>query len=365
MSRRTSSHANYSSSSRRGTRVASHIHDLPIELVQQVFLFACTDGGLMGCSLSRVSRSFRTAAHPVRYHSIALTGLGQIASFTAHYQHVLAAAARSSNPGAYPKVQHLYAMSHKEMLRRKVFEHDDDDDDDLDLAFSALALDPRPASASTLAPLPALLQLVAPDVVTLCLATVYTHTTLFAGCGPFRALRQLTVARMQGVDVPPARARPLPTPLFPALEELHIAMGVLDHSFEHLFCHWTELAPRTAALRLSDVPWRVGASCMCETFGERPRNYDPVFPSLRVLFVQPFPSPPPGRAEAPALSAQRRELMHAITDLGRHPRRGTAVRVLQQNNDCGAQHSVDLRRGWLEGVAGRSGFWAGGVDARM
>lgn len=368
----------------RRPRAFARIQDLPVELRQEIFIRACSDGGRTGCSLSAVSHSFRKEVFPVRYHSVALTGLAQVAAFTAHYQRVRATVARSPSPTSYPKVRHLYVMSHREMLRRKVYEHDDTDND-LDHAFSAMTLAPGRGRASTLAPLPALLRFVAPDLITLTLATTYAHTTLFAGCAQFPILRDLTIARMQGVDIPTVGAPALPRPLFPRLERLHIAMGVLDHSLEHLFCHWTELAPRTVKIRISDAPARVGPG-LRETFGEcfraaganglirvltnphgvgdRPRNYDPVFPRMRLLIVQPFPAPPSGRVEPPMVEGQRHELMRAIADLGRRARATTAVRFLESNYDTGAQHSVNLMQGWLEGVSGGPGFWAGGVDAR-
>ena len=85
---------------------------------------------------------------------------------------------------------------------------------------------------------------------------------------------------------------------------------------------------------------------------------------MRLLLIQPFPLPPPGRREMTALETQRRELVGAVADLGRHARATTAVRLLPPNHDFGAQHAIDVRGGWLEGLAGGPGFWAGGVDAR-
>ena len=265
-------HSSMSRGNRTRASARARIQDLPIELLQEVFIYACTDGGRTGCSLSSVSSAFRAAVYPIRYNSIALTGTAQIASFTAHYQHIRAAAARSAHPENYPKVRHLYAMSHREMLQRRAREHDDTDTD-LDHAFAAMAVGPASRHARALAPLPALLRLVARDLRTLALATTYAHTTLFAGCGTFHALRELTIARAQGVDVPTVGAPALRVSLFPALEKLHIAMCVLDHSLEHLFCHWTELAPRVRVLRLSDVPRRA-ASGMRETFGGWPVSLD-------------------------------------------------------------------------------------------
>ncbi|RDX55922.1 hypothetical protein OH76DRAFT_1337593, partial [Lentinus brumalis] len=43
---------------------------LPTEVLEQIFLQACTDGGYTGCSLSAVSRRIRAVSHTVRFHSI-------------------------------------------------------------------------------------------------------------------------------------------------------------------------------------------------------------------------------------------------------------------------------------------------------
>lgn len=45
---------------------------LPTEVLEQIFLQACTDGGYTGCSLSAVSRRIRAVSHTVRFHSISL-----------------------------------------------------------------------------------------------------------------------------------------------------------------------------------------------------------------------------------------------------------------------------------------------------
>ena len=45
---------------------------LPIELLQQIFVHACTDGGKTGAALSRVSKFIHAASRPTRFHSVAL-----------------------------------------------------------------------------------------------------------------------------------------------------------------------------------------------------------------------------------------------------------------------------------------------------
>ncbi|KDQ59610.1 hypothetical protein JAAARDRAFT_56619 [Jaapia argillacea MUCL 33604] len=48
------------------------LFDLPQELWDEIFTFACTDGGFTGCSLSLVSQYIRNVSEPTRLHSIFL-----------------------------------------------------------------------------------------------------------------------------------------------------------------------------------------------------------------------------------------------------------------------------------------------------
>jgi hypothetical protein len=54
---------------------------LPLELVERIFAYACTDGGKTGCALSAVNRWIRVESAPMRYHSIALRGGRPIQAF--------------------------------------------------------------------------------------------------------------------------------------------------------------------------------------------------------------------------------------------------------------------------------------------
>ena len=56
---------------------------LPPELLQQIFTYACTDGGNTGRSLSLVSRYISAVVRPFRFQSVALTSLRQIKLFLA------------------------------------------------------------------------------------------------------------------------------------------------------------------------------------------------------------------------------------------------------------------------------------------
>ncbi|TBU63281.1 hypothetical protein BD310DRAFT_809396, partial [Dichomitus squalens] len=46
------------------------IHHLPLELLENIFSYACTDGGHTGRSLSLVSRYFLDVVRPIRYGSV-------------------------------------------------------------------------------------------------------------------------------------------------------------------------------------------------------------------------------------------------------------------------------------------------------
>ncbi|KAF7308369.1 hypothetical protein HMN09_00685500 [Mycena chlorophos] len=57
------------------------LQDLPIELLQHIFSFACTDIGTTGRSLSLVSRHVRDVSAAVKLQSVALFGHNQILGF--------------------------------------------------------------------------------------------------------------------------------------------------------------------------------------------------------------------------------------------------------------------------------------------
>lgn len=48
------------------------LDDLPTEVLEQILLLACTDGGYTGCSLSAVSHRIRAVSRTFRFHSISL-----------------------------------------------------------------------------------------------------------------------------------------------------------------------------------------------------------------------------------------------------------------------------------------------------
>ncbi|TFK79703.1 hypothetical protein K466DRAFT_605934 [Polyporus arcularius HHB13444] len=57
------------------------INDLPNELLERIFSYACTDGGFTGRSISLVSKCAHRNARPVRFRNVSLSGYRQIESF--------------------------------------------------------------------------------------------------------------------------------------------------------------------------------------------------------------------------------------------------------------------------------------------
>ncbi|KAI0633760.1 hypothetical protein C8Q77DRAFT_1073530 [Trametes polyzona] len=79
---------------------------LPLEILQNIFELACTDGGLTGCSLSLTSRAIREAARMARFHSVSLVAYPvRLSSFVELY-------ARECDPalGDIPRVAHLHLI---------------------------------------------------------------------------------------------------------------------------------------------------------------------------------------------------------------------------------------------------------------
>ena len=235
---------------------AAAIQDVPVEVLQEIFVQACTDGGTTGCSISLVSQAFRAAVQPIQYHSIELTGLAQISTFASRYKETCSALAAADPLRGHPKVRHLLLMSHRDMRSRSVYANEEAD------------------KTETLDAIANLLALLAPDLHTLVLITAYRHTDLFQGCGDgFPCLRDLTMARIHGIDLPDLGAPKLPPEMrFPRLERLHFALRVVNRSLEQLLSHWTMLAPAVVELRLSNLPPRATraglntAFCACATF---------------------------------------------------------------------------------------------------
>ena len=76
------------------------MESLAPELLESIFLSACTDGGFTGCALSLVSKRIRAASYSARYFSVALLSQSptQLHKFLAHLVRERAASPATARP---------------------------------------------------------------------------------------------------------------------------------------------------------------------------------------------------------------------------------------------------------------------------
>ena len=83
------------------------LHDLPVEILEEIFEQACTDGGKTACALSLVSVSINAASRAARFHSASLLS-GLPAQIEAARHALLRAQEAASAAGStLPRVRHL------------------------------------------------------------------------------------------------------------------------------------------------------------------------------------------------------------------------------------------------------------------
>ena len=80
------------------------IHDLAVEVLEQIFAYACTDGGQTGYSLSLVSKYCYVVVRPLLLHNVALLSLKQIESFNAYLS-------REQRLSPHSRVYHLFVST--------------------------------------------------------------------------------------------------------------------------------------------------------------------------------------------------------------------------------------------------------------
>lgn len=220
---------------------------LPVELLENIFSYACIDGGYTGRSLSLVSTHFREVALPVRFGSIALGSLRQIKSF-------LACLTRER---AYTKVRvrHLFISTWRDgedivgirtgrAPRSDILRGPGSPDGPRWSVWMPMqeALDRELSHL-----IPFILNTVAPDLYTLSIV----HSWEFGAVQlpeSFPLLREFTFC-----GPPPlfpggcVRLRPPPSPCFTSLQHLHIVCGTVSIEF------WLHHSPAVTHLRLSDL----------------------------------------------------------------------------------------------------------------
>ena len=224
---------------------------LPNELLQEIFAFACTDGGYTGCSLSRVSSHVREITRLSRFHSILLIPHqhpDQLRQFMTCFTAECAAADATSDP--VPRVRHLY-VTHG---GRQVDQTEYPMPSELDHEY-------RTFQNQVLS----LLELVAQDLYTLCMAAGPRSLKTLplpeaVGKIPFPLLKELTIVDLPLPFAPlPAldRVRQTPPdwasidasafPPLPCITHLHLASC---YPAQNLHC-WAQRSPGVTHLRVA------------------------------------------------------------------------------------------------------------------
>ncbi len=224
----------------------------PVELLTQIFTYACTDGGYTGCSLSLISKHIRAVSRPARFHSVSLTRASaeQVAQFSSC---LLAERARSIDMGAMPRVRHLCLTAAKRSvgllvyLERAIARVDDTEQ----LQFSADVM--------------TLLTIVAPDLLSLSLVS---RLPLYIAGLPLPDIRRVSFPVLQELSIVSDRILFSPSDsatsadsvgartVFPSLTHLHWTCEDFPSRSILSLQPWIDAAPRLTHFRVSNLSRR-------------------------------------------------------------------------------------------------------------
>ncbi|TBU22952.1 hypothetical protein BD311DRAFT_110290 [Dichomitus squalens] len=272
---------------------ASPVDTLPIDVWHHIFKFAYTDGGFIGATLSRISRSFRAVSAPYRFHSVRLSNIKGIEKFLAAYEAALAdAAASSTDP---PRVRHLlftFLPGEVDMIILEGSFHMRD--------WHSWQMAKIDWNTRFVARVTRLFELVASHLETFAVLQCPEVVLPFVRCPRFPALRELTLlhedalfvytpkkayswmepkdADFFGSGTPPTYEELAASPLFPALERLHLARGYWGPTLPL----WDAVAPRLTHLRISGADVLAGLP-LWDALSGKPQ----AFSDLVALVVQP------------------------------------------------------------------------------
>ncbi|KAH9899507.1 hypothetical protein C8Q73DRAFT_787385 [Cubamyces lactineus] len=232
---------------------AASIHDLAVEVLEQIFAYACTDGGRTGYSLSLVSKHCYTVVRPLLLHNVALHSLKEIESFTTYLE-------REQRLSPHSRVYHLFVSTTKDgeqVARIRRAQRAQQQTRPSRPSQSWDDLDKRLSVA-----LPHLLRAVAPSLLTLSLVHSWELTPVllprclpclgeFTACGPTPRLPGWNDGRS---------SLALPAPCLPVVRRLHIVSETVS------LVPWAHHAPRVRQLSLSrltekstTLPWELQA----------------------------------------------------------------------------------------------------------
>ncbi|PIL37522.1 hypothetical protein GSI_01216 [Ganoderma sinense ZZ0214-1] len=263
---------------------------LPVELLTQIFTYACTDGGHTGYSLLLVSKHIRAVSSPLRFHSISLTraSVEQVIQFSSC---LLAERALSKDTGATPRVRHLCLTA----VKRSVIQHSlgDEEEDTEQLEFNANVM--------------TLLAIVAPDLLTLSLVA---KLPFYVPGLSLPDIRRVSFPVLQELSITSdhvlfslADLAPPPSPVgastvFPNLTHLHWTCEDFPSRNVISLYPWIAAAPRLTHFRISNLNRRSEGLVQLRAAIAPDDGMAPWFPNLEHIVVQPS-TPPAIRRQSP------------------------------------------------------------------
>ncbi|KAI9064878.1 hypothetical protein FKP32DRAFT_550474 [Trametes sanguinea] len=339
-------------------RRTTSIHDLAVEILQQIFAYACTDGGYTGYSLSLVSRYCYDVVQPLRLHNVALFSILQIESFADYVErechsssqyrvyHLFLSTWHDGERIAQTKasvtsqhhLNHLSPSQHPSSRRPSEWSRTRDD---LDKRLSAV--------------LPRLLRAVALDLRTLSLVHAWELRAVALPC-PFPRLREFTSCgpfpRLPGSD----GALSLPPPCFPAARRVHVICPTVS------LVPWAHHTPALTHLRLSDVtdlastlPYELQIA-LCFGAGNKRRSVvRPVFAELQQVRLQ---LRSPDESECSTTAANHEMFVERLRKA--QVQCGAKLELVHRRRSCDGYWNERLRQDWMNGVVGESGGWMAG-----
>ncbi|KAI0672781.1 hypothetical protein C8Q78DRAFT_969874 [Trametes maxima] len=341
---------------------------LAVELLNQIFLYACTDGGQTGCALSLVSKRVRTVSRSARFHSIALfSSPEKIELFLRIYQQERACAF-----DMLPRVRHLW-LSYDENGRKGsgVPEPSSSTKPPSSRAEFLALLQQRAQRWCTAQEnldeqynrvIPALIRVVAPDLYTLALNQSRWRGTRVVQCH-FPRLQELTLVGGDPSFLPFSAVED-DVVLYPSLRRLHHILTPICKDVN--FVNWAQHATGLTHLRVSrlDVCPRTTSETLEQVISDS--GADEFFPDLQKVIILPHPPPPPGST---ALSHSHYHIfMENLLELPQRAKVPVELlpphMVPMHDGIASPRECIARLRGlWRERIEGGPGCWAQGLTA--
>ncbi|KAI9000686.1 hypothetical protein BD414DRAFT_504676 [Trametes punicea] len=356
--------------------LTASIHDLAVEVLQQIFAYACTDGGYTARSLALVSRHCYEVVQPLRLHNVALHSVRQIESFTALL-------GREYHPSHRAGVYHLFISTWRdgEAVARADAEHTSQQRD-VQRKPSRPAGPHRSGEWTRLrddldkrlsVTLPRLLGSVAPDLRTLSIVHSWEFAAItFPACFP--RLEEFTsfgpLPWLPGWN----GALAVPPPCLPTARRAHLIGQTVS------LVPWAHHAPRLTHLRLSEVTERattlpyelqvalnavpgrghttlITTKCVTNsTFAGYSKATQRIFPDLQHVRLEVRKPHPYGcSSKIENHNAFVLELQKTQSQCG------GKLEVVQDRQYCNGYWVDRARQDWLDGVVGRPGCWTIGA----